>query len=77
LASEFGWAWNDFKDMPAHLIKPILMILNGQNEISKASVQNQYGNSRRECKKPEFLYLNIIDQIPIETWHLPMTSLKG
>jgi hypothetical protein len=30
LASEFGWAWNDFKDMPAHLIRTYI------NDIERA-----------------------------------------
>jgi hypothetical protein len=44
LASEFGWTWNDFRDMPAHLIRTYI------NDIERAK-RNFKGVSSKSVRQ--------------------------
>jgi hypothetical protein len=44
LASEFGWTWDDFKDMPAHLIRTYI------NDIERAK-RNFKGVSSKSIRQ--------------------------
>jgi hypothetical protein len=44
LASEFGWTWNDFKNIPAHLIKVYI------NDIERAK-RNFKGISSKSVRQ--------------------------
>jgi hypothetical protein len=55
LAREFGWAWDDFKDTPAHLIKTYINDIERANRnfkgVSSKSVR-QFASSMQKAGIP-------------------------